>query len=169
MNTPAAVRRVDPRRPAILTPQGLRRIVLGSTEGERGAARLQAAHDAPKAVRSPGPFSHAHLVVTHTERGAGGRELAAERDQRGPREVERGERDARLVAQRHHRGTEPAARRGNESADRRIGHGREVSPHAACPDARHERMNPTWQAASKAAHRRSSVPTQGDRCGCLST
>jgi electron transfer flavoprotein alpha subunit len=73
MNTAApaqALRRVDPRRPAIVTPQGLRRIVLGSTEGERGAARLHAAHDAPKPVRSQGPFSQAHVVVTHTERGA---------------------------------------------------------------------------------------------------
>lgn len=73
MNTAAsaqAIRRVDPRRPAILTPQGLRRIVLGSTEGERGAARLHAAHDAPKPVRSQGPFTHAHVVVTHTDRGA---------------------------------------------------------------------------------------------------
>ena len=73
MNTAApaqAIRRVDPRRPAIITPQGLRRIVLGSTEGERGAARLHAAHDAPKPVRSQGPFNHAHVVVTHTERGA---------------------------------------------------------------------------------------------------
>lgn len=64
------VRRVDPRRPAVITPQGLRRIVLGSTEGERGAARLGAHADAPKAVRSPGPFHSAHVVVSHTERGA---------------------------------------------------------------------------------------------------
>lgn len=73
MNTamPAqAVRRVDPRRPAILTPQGLRRIVLGSTEGERGTARLHAAHAAAKPVRSQGPFRVAQVVVTHTERGA---------------------------------------------------------------------------------------------------
>lgn len=66
----APVRRVDPRRPAILTPQGLRRIVLGSTEGERGAARLGTQHDAPKMLRSQGPFHRAHVVVSHTERGA---------------------------------------------------------------------------------------------------
>jgi electron transfer flavoprotein alpha subunit len=64
------VRRVDPRRPAILTPAGLRRIVLGSSEGERlhtqGAAHAAAA----KPVRSAGPFTQATVVVTHTERGA---------------------------------------------------------------------------------------------------
>jgi electron transfer flavoprotein alpha subunit len=74
MNTPTlahpAVRRVDPRRPAIITPQGLRRIVLGSTEGERGAARLGSHADAPKPLRSQGPFQSAHVVVSHTERGA---------------------------------------------------------------------------------------------------
>lgn len=73
MSTPYApsgqVRRVDPRRPAILTPAGLRRIVLGSSEGERGtASRL----DAPiaKASRSTGPFQHTTMVVAHAERGA---------------------------------------------------------------------------------------------------
>lgn len=63
------LRRVDPRRPAIITPAGLRRIVLGSSEGERiSANRL----DAPvaKAVRSKGPFSHATMVVARAERGA---------------------------------------------------------------------------------------------------
>lgn len=67
---PPTVRRVDPRRPAILTPQGLRRIVLGSTEGERAAARTGAQHEAAKAVRSSGPFHRAHVVVSYTERGA---------------------------------------------------------------------------------------------------
>ena len=66
---PTTLRRVDPRRPAIITPQGLRRIVLGSSEGERLASN--AAH-APltKPVRSAGPFSEITLVVTHPDRGA---------------------------------------------------------------------------------------------------
>lgn len=68
-STHTPVRRVDPRRPAIITPQGLRRIVLGSSEGERLAT--SAAH-APlaKPVRSAGPFSEISLVVTHSDRGA---------------------------------------------------------------------------------------------------
>ena len=63
------LRRVDPRRPAIITPAGLRRIVLGSSEGERiSANRL----DAPvaKAARSAGPFHRATMVVARAERGA---------------------------------------------------------------------------------------------------
>lgn len=63
------LRRVDPRRPAIITPRGLRRIVLGSSEGERLAASLAHA-PAAKPVRSAGPFAHTTLVVTHAERGS---------------------------------------------------------------------------------------------------
>jgi len=66
---PGQLRRVDPRRPAIITPAGLRRIVLGSSEGERiSANRL----DAPvaKAARSAGPFHRATMVVARAERGA---------------------------------------------------------------------------------------------------
>lgn len=69
MNINAPVRRVDPRRPAILTPQGLRRIVLGSSEGERLATRAAHATQA-KTLRSAGPFSEVTLVVTHSDRGA---------------------------------------------------------------------------------------------------
>ncbi|MEO5793585.1 MAG: electron transfer flavoprotein subunit alpha/FixB family protein [Rhodoferax sp.] len=62
-------RRIDPRRPAIITPAGLRRIILGSSEGERLTAN--AAHGpAVKPVRSQGPFTRCTLVVTHAERGA---------------------------------------------------------------------------------------------------
>lgn len=70
MNTPTSpLRRLDPRRPAILTPQGLRRIVLGSSEGERLTTRH--AHTAQgKAVRSAGPFTDTTVVVTHSDRGA---------------------------------------------------------------------------------------------------
>ena len=73
MNTPVytplftPIRRVDPRRPAITTPAGLRRIILGSSEGERLTAN--AAHGPTvKPVRSPGPFTRCTLVVTHAER-----------------------------------------------------------------------------------------------------
>ena len=66
----APTRRVDPRRPAIITPAGLRRIVLGSSEGERLSAHRPAHQAAVKAVRSAGPFTRATLVVTHAERGA---------------------------------------------------------------------------------------------------
>ncbi|WP_394787686.1 electron transfer flavoprotein subunit alpha/FixB family protein [Rhodoferax sp.] len=69
MNTTTTVRRVDPRRPAIITPAGLRRIVLGSSEGERLTAQRLHAPQA-KQVRSAGPFTQATLVVTHAERGA---------------------------------------------------------------------------------------------------
>ncbi|MDP3797824.1 MAG: electron transfer flavoprotein subunit alpha/FixB family protein [Polaromonas sp.] len=66
----APARRVDPRRPAIITPAGLRRIVLGSSEGERLSAHSASRQTAAKTVRSAGPFTHATLVVTHAERGA---------------------------------------------------------------------------------------------------
>nr|WP_315208188.1 electron transfer flavoprotein subunit alpha/FixB family protein [uncultured Albidiferax sp.] len=69
MNIHAAIRRINPRRPAIITPAGLRRIILGSSEGERLTA--SAAHGPiVKPVRSPGPFTRCTLVVTHAERGA---------------------------------------------------------------------------------------------------
>lgn len=60
--------RIDPRRPAIITPAGLRRIVLGSSEGERLASRL-GTHEAAKQARSIGPFTRCVLVVAHAERG----------------------------------------------------------------------------------------------------
>ena len=68
----ATVRRIDPRRPAIVTPAGLRRIILGSSEGERLAAHATHGSLGPavKAVRSQGPFARCTVVVTHAERGA---------------------------------------------------------------------------------------------------
>ncbi len=66
----APVKRVDPRRPAVITPLGLCRIVLGSSEGERLAGARSSQHGAPKPVRSKGPFSQVSLVVSHAERGA---------------------------------------------------------------------------------------------------
>ena len=62
------VRRVDPRRAAVLSAQGLRRIVLGGVEGERFSAP-PAHHQAAKPLRSAGPFTHCTLVVTHADRG----------------------------------------------------------------------------------------------------
>jgi len=60
--------RIDPRRPVVITPAGLRRIVLGSSEGERLASRL-GSHEAAKQARSVGPFVRCVLVVAHAERG----------------------------------------------------------------------------------------------------
>ena len=61
--------RVDPRRPAVLTPQGLRRLVLGSDSGERGVATT-APHESTPPLRSAGPFHTCTLVVAHADRGA---------------------------------------------------------------------------------------------------
>lgn len=69
--SPTGVPRVDPRRPALITPAGLRRIVLGSLEGVRAQHPLNASHgETPKPVRSTGPFSQCSVVVTHAERGS---------------------------------------------------------------------------------------------------
>jgi electron transfer flavoprotein alpha subunit len=67
-----AIPRVEPRRPATITAAGLRRIVLGSTQGERLAARPLGGHaDAvAKPLRSAGPFQQTFMVVAHAERGA---------------------------------------------------------------------------------------------------
>lgn len=62
-----AVRRIDPRRPAVITPQGLRRIVLGSEVGERGGP--PAALSATKPLRSAGPFTGCIAVVAHVDGG----------------------------------------------------------------------------------------------------
>jgi electron transfer flavoprotein alpha subunit len=72
MDRPQRLPRVDPRRPAIVTPAGLRRIVLGSSEGDRhvaNAAAGAAAHRSVKPVRSARPFSRCILVVAHADRG----------------------------------------------------------------------------------------------------
>lgn len=59
------IRRVDPRRPAITTPQGLRRIVLGSDVGDRSGLAAAAAVSRP--LRSAGPFTGCIAVVTHVD------------------------------------------------------------------------------------------------------
>lgn len=62
------LRRVDPRRPEQLTPQGLRRIVLGSEVGDRGARR--GAAPTAKPLRSHGPFQGCLVVVSHVDGGS---------------------------------------------------------------------------------------------------
>jgi electron transfer flavoprotein alpha subunit len=66
----SSARRVDPRRPASIGPSGLRRIVLGGSEGDRTAATLAPAPTASKPLRSAGPFARCVLVVAHADRGA---------------------------------------------------------------------------------------------------
>jgi electron transfer flavoprotein alpha subunit len=63
------VRRVDPRRPALVTPQGLRRIVLGGTEGERDMRHLVSSHASVRRPRLAGPVSSCLMVVTHPDAG----------------------------------------------------------------------------------------------------
>lgn len=62
-------RRVDPRRPALVTPQGLRRIVLGGTEGERDLRQSGPSHAAMRRPRLAHPVSTCLLVVTHPDAG----------------------------------------------------------------------------------------------------
>ena len=72
------VPRIDPRRPAITTAQGLRRIVPGHRAAAPPTARQAGpgaplaspgAHPGAKPLRSAGPFNRSTLVVTHAERG----------------------------------------------------------------------------------------------------
>lgn len=63
------IRRVDPRRPALITPQGLRRIVLGGTEGERDSRLAAAAHGAVRRPRLTQAATGCLLVVTHPDSG----------------------------------------------------------------------------------------------------
>ncbi|WP_157271249.1 FAD-binding protein [Azohydromonas aeria] len=64
------IRRIDPRRPALVTAAGLRRIVLGGTEGERD---LRLAGDAHASVRRPRLARAATgclLVLAHPDCGS---------------------------------------------------------------------------------------------------
>ncbi|EGC97872.1 electron transfer flavoprotein alpha subunit, partial [Burkholderia sp. TJI49] len=71
MNT---IKRIDPRRPFIITPAGLKRITLG----EEGSADASAANwsghghaaSAAKPRRALQDPKHVLLVVAHSERGA---------------------------------------------------------------------------------------------------
>lgn len=65
----ARVKRIDPRRPAVFTAAGLRRVVLGSDHGER-MGRVAHAAGAAKPLRSAGPFCGCIVVIAHIERGA---------------------------------------------------------------------------------------------------
>lgn len=62
--------RIDPRRPYVIGPSGLKRIVLGENVGSRDPqAQIGHGHQA-KPVRSQGPFLRRLMVVTHCDRGA---------------------------------------------------------------------------------------------------
>lgn len=64
-------RRIDPRRPALITAQGLRRIVLGSTEGERDVRAGGEVHGS--AVRRPRlaqAVPGCVLVIAHPDCGS---------------------------------------------------------------------------------------------------
>jgi electron transfer flavoprotein alpha subunit len=63
------IRRVDPRRPALVNPQGLRRIVLGGTEGERDLRQSGNAHAAVRRPRLAQAVPACLLVVTHPDSG----------------------------------------------------------------------------------------------------
>lgn len=62
-------RRVDPRRPALITAQGLRRIVLGGTEGERDLRLAAASHATARKPRLAQAAAACLLVVTHPDSG----------------------------------------------------------------------------------------------------
>ncbi|MBN3006501.1 electron transfer flavoprotein subunit alpha/FixB family protein [Chromobacterium alkanivorans] len=81
--------RVDPRRPWVRSPGGLKRIVLGEDGGRRDAPPA-ASMAAAKPLRSAGPFDGRVLVVAHAERGqldeAAREAIAAAALLAGPRE-----------------------------------------------------------------------------------
>jgi electron transfer flavoprotein alpha subunit len=62
--------RIDPRRPYVIGPSGLKRIVLGEEVGSRDPQQQGGHGHKSKPVRSEGPFFKRLLVVAHTERGA---------------------------------------------------------------------------------------------------
>lgn len=61
--------RINPRRPAVITKQGLRRIVLGSTEGERDLRQSASSHASVRRPRLAQPVTACLLVLTHPEHG----------------------------------------------------------------------------------------------------
>ncbi len=64
-----APRRINPRRPYVIAPSGLKRIVLGAEDGLRGL--LVSRHAAPtKQLRSTQQALRHLLVLVHAERGA---------------------------------------------------------------------------------------------------
>lgn len=71
MNT---IKRIDPRRPFVVTPAGLKRITLGEVAVAGGKVALWTGHghgkDAPKPRREIEAAEHRLLVVAHPERGS---------------------------------------------------------------------------------------------------
>ncbi|PXW99315.1 electron transfer flavoprotein alpha subunit apoprotein [Sphaerotilus hippei] len=63
-------RRIDPRRPALITPLGRRRIVLGSERGDREPGRLAGDGAATLPQRLSAPARGCLLVIAHTDRGS---------------------------------------------------------------------------------------------------
>src|ERR1700739_966694 len=61
--------RRNPRRPAFLTPAGIKRIILGQ-QGEGGVLTQGAHHDSPKPLRLAAAPSSALLARVHADRGA---------------------------------------------------------------------------------------------------
>ncbi|MFC3531121.1 electron transfer flavoprotein subunit alpha/FixB family protein [Vogesella facilis] len=66
----SAIPRIDPRRPYVIGPSGLKRIVLGEEVGSRDVQQQAHGHGQTKPLRSNGPFQRRSLVVIHTDRGA---------------------------------------------------------------------------------------------------
>lgn len=62
-------RRIDPRRPYVMSPNGLRRIVVGSDQGSR-ELHLARSGPAPKGLRTTQAACRQLLVLVHAARGA---------------------------------------------------------------------------------------------------
>ena len=62
--------RIDPRRPGTITAQGLRRIVLGGTEGARDLRLSASVHATVRRPRLAQPVPGCLLVVTHADNGS---------------------------------------------------------------------------------------------------
>ena len=64
------IKRINPRRPFLVTAEGLKRIVLGEA-GQGGAVHVAAHREAaPKPLRLVGTPTSAILVIAHSDRGA---------------------------------------------------------------------------------------------------
>ncbi|WP_028536532.1 electron transfer flavoprotein subunit alpha/FixB family protein [Paludibacterium yongneupense] len=69
MEQAVSVRRVDPRRPWVPGPGGIKRIVLGRDDGCRDP-RTTSRQERVLSPRSMGPFSQSRWVICHARRGA---------------------------------------------------------------------------------------------------
>ncbi|WP_332693413.1 FAD-binding protein [Devosia sp.] len=64
------IKRINPRRPFLVTPEGLKRIVLGEA-GQGGAVHVAAHREtAPRPLRLAGAATGHFLVIAHSDRGA---------------------------------------------------------------------------------------------------